>query len=91
MHIALHIASAKLFVTCIAPPRGLKPQPEKASIVVHVGIIVLRSPALLSSKRSGHCVFVGKITGLLRHDKFSRKTKGKAPTFPKFLLNRSTD
>ena len=29
MHIALRIANASLFVARIAPPRGLKPQPEK--------------------------------------------------------------
>ena len=39
------------------------------SLLVRAGIIVLRSPALLSSKRSGHCVFVGTITGLLRHNR----------------------
>ena len=72
MHIALHIVSASLFVTCIAPPCGLKRQPEKGvclALLVHVGILALRSPALLSTKRSGHCVFVGKITGLLRHNR----------------------
>ena len=44
--------------------------------MVHAGIIALRSPALLSSKRSGHCVFVGTITGLLRHNTFLRDYEG---------------
>ena len=72
MHTALHIASASLFVTCIAPPHGLKPQPENGvclALLVHAGIIVLRFPALLSNNRSGHCVIVGKITCLLRHNR----------------------
>ena len=53
----------------------LKSQPEKKvclALLAHAGIIVLRSPALLSSKRSGHCVFVGTITGLLWHKNFLR-------------------
>ena len=74
MHIALHIASTRFCMTGIAPPRGLKSQPEKSvclAVLVNAGIIVLRYPALLSSKRSGHCVFVGTITGLLRRNSFS--------------------
>ena len=38
------------------------------ALLVHAGIIFLRSLALLSSRRSGHRVFVGTITGLLPHN-----------------------
>ena len=63
----------------IAPPRGLKSQPEKSvclALLVHAGIIALRYPALLSSKQSGHCVFVWRslvcydIADLLQGDAY---------------------
>ena len=59
-------ASTSLCVQSIAPSRlpqlcGLKAQAKSRkrclpSMLVHAGIIALRDPALLNSKRSGHCV-----------------------------------
>ena len=54
-------------------------------MLVHAGILALRFPALYLYKRFGHCVFVGTITGLLRHNSLRyqncRRFSSKSPVF----------
>ena len=70
MHITLHTAIARLVVHCTAT--WAQAATRKRSLSSIVGPCRNNSstlPALLSSKRSGRCIFVGKITGLLRQNR----------------------